>query len=322
MSDARNLTGRQEGAAPTATRLSAFLVAVLLVAIGCAGGAPVLPTPVGTTGSGGIVIGDPSDPIIKLPDQPVIDAAGLPSVGAKARLVNLYSENGQRVTVDVYGYAWSTTGLGEVGALVATVPYGQASDWFNPGLVQSPFDDNPYTRLDIYKSGDRSNPLVGVGEFLGAGTVATVAVWQEEVFEGEPGAWREVIYSQHPDYEIPQANAGEGLLLGRDVGLRAQGDPPTLYASVGKGCLESTLGRSDPDFPNVQPLSNPLSLPVGQNTLTVHEEKTTDIPSCKTKPLGPGAPINVAAGDRLIAFPYKLPGAGESNLLVLPFDAP
>jgi hypothetical protein len=31
-------------------------------------------------------------------------------------------------------------------------------------------------------------------------------------------------------------------------------------------------------------------------------------------------PISVAPGDRFLAFAYRLPGAAEVNLLVVPFD--
>lgn len=302
------------------SRPTSLAIVVMLLAIGCSGGAPALPTPAGTVTNGGIVIGgDPSGPIIQFPDDPIVDAASLPSTGAKTRVLNLYSENGQPVAVDVYGYAWSTETMSEVSALVATVPYAQSSDWFNPGVVQTPFDDNPYTRVEVYRAGDHSKSLAGVGEFLGPGTVATIAVWQEEVVEGQPGMWQEVIYAEHPEYDIATPNPGQGLLLGRDVGMRAAGEPPFMVAGVGNGCLESPLGRSDPDLPNVQPVTNQLALPVGQFTLNVYEEKSGEIPTCKSKPLGPGAQITVAAGDRLIAFPYQLPGAREVNLLVLPF---
>ena len=53
---------------------------------------------------------------------PVIDPGALPSTGAQARVVNMYTENGQPVELDVYAYAWSDGGMGELGALVATGP--------------------------------------------------------------------------------------------------------------------------------------------------------------------------------------------------------
>jgi hypothetical protein len=244
----------------------------------------------------------------------------LPETGAQTRVVNLYSENGEPVDVDVYGYTYSVSEMNEVGVLVATVPYGQTSNWFSPGVVQSPFNEDPYTRVDLFRAGSRDDLLVGTGEYLGPDTVATIAVWQEEVFEGEPDAWIEVIYAEHPEYDIAEAPAGQGLLLGRDVGLRAEGEAPFLYASVGDGCLESSIGRSDPEFPNVQPFNNNLALPVGEQTLTLHEEdKPGEIPTCKSKAVGPGAPISVAAGNRLISFPHRLPGEKDIDLLVLPF---
>ena len=252
---------------------------------------------------------------------PVIDPGALPSTGAQARVVNLYSEEGQPIELDVYAYMWSDGGLGEVGALVATVPYGQASAWFNPGLVQTPFSEEQSTRVEVFRHGEHEDQLVGIGEFLGPGTVTTIAVWQEELFEGQPGAWAGTIYAEHPDYTIPEAPPGKGLLVSRNDGLDAEEDPPFLYASVGNGCLESPIERSIPDIPNVQPVGNDLALPVGQHTLEIHGEPPIgELATCKDKPLGPGVPITVNAGDRLLAFPYRLPGTTEMSTLVIPFD--
>ncbi|HUG47949.1 MAG TPA: hypothetical protein VMP67_06000 [Candidatus Limnocylindria bacterium] len=261
-------------------------------------------------------------PATPSPTQPSVDPGALPSTGALARVVNLFSENGQPVEVDVYAYMWSSAEMRETGALVASVPYGQASDWFNPGLVESPFGSEGYTKIDIYRGGERDRPIAGVGEFLGPGTVTTIAVWQEEVFEGQPGAWTQAIYAEHPTYPIPQALPDGALLVSGNGGLRAEGEPPILYASVGDGCLESPIERWDPDIPNSQPVGNDLVLPVGQWTLTVHEEPFDELPTCKTPPLGPGTPISVAAGERWLAFPYRLPGTTDVNVLIVSFDAP
>lgn len=251
---------------------------------------------------------------------PAIDPGGLPSTGAQARVVNLYSENGEPVAVDVYAYAWSEPEMNEVGALVATVEYGQASEWFNPGLIESPFSTEGSTRIQVFRAGDRTQPLAGIGEFLGPGTVTTVAIWQEEIFEGQPSALAQTLYAEHPSYPIPVAPPGQGLLVSHNAGLRADEEYPALFASVGDGCLESPLGRSDPDIPNAQPLGNDLALPVGQHTLTVHEAPVGALPTCESEPLGPGEPITVAAGDRQLAFPYRPPGATDIHLLVIPLD--
>ena len=291
-----------------------YLAERILARLPCiATGCPDLPVPPAPTAG-------PADPS---PTLPAIDPGSLPATGAQARVVNLYSENGQPVTVDVYVYAWSEAEMREVAALVATVPYGTASAWFNPGLVESPFGADPYTKVDIFRQGDQSDLLVGTSEFLGAGTVTTLEIWQDEIYEGQPSAWLQTIYAQHPEYEIPQAPPGGALLLSKNGGLAAEKDEPFLYASVGDGCLESPIPRSIPDIPNVQPVGNDLALPLGQHTLTVHGAPPLgELPTCEAEPLGPGTPISVAAGDRLLAFPYRLTGATDVSLLVMPFDTP
>lgn len=257
------------------------------------------------------------------PTQALVDPGSLPSTGARARVVNMYSQNGQPVDLDVYAWTYSDAEMKEVAALVATVPYGQASDWFNPGLAQAPFSTEPYTKVTIHRHGeafDQFDSLAGTSEFLGPGTVTTISVWQEELFEGEQGAWLQTIYAEHPEYQISRAPDGKALLLTRTHGLLAEGDAPFLYASVGDGCLESPLGRQIPDIPNAQPISNDLALPVGEHTLTLHDAPFGEVPTCATKPVGPGAAISAAEGDRLIAFPYRLPDETDVSLLVLSFD--
>lgn len=291
-----------------------YLAERIIARLPCiATGCPDMPLPPAPT------IGPPT----AAPTQALIDPGSLPSTGAQTRVVNLYSESGVPVAVDVYAYAYSEAGMGETGALVATVPYGTASDWFNPGLVQSPFSTNPYTKIDIYRQGDQSQPLAGVSEFLGSpGTVATIAIWQEEFTEGQPSAWAQTIYASHPTNTVATPLAGQALLASNNAGLKAEDEEPVLFASVGDGCLESPFGRSDPDIPNAQPVGNDLVMPVGDHTLTVHESPPGELATCDTKALGPGVPVTVAAGDRLLMFPYRLSETDEVNLLVIPFGAP
>src|SRR3954470_7632484 len=234
----------------------------------------------------------PTSGPVAAPTAVSVDPGSLPETGAQTRVVNLYTENGQPVTIDVYGYKWSDADMGEVGALVATVPYGTASAWFNPGVVKSPYNEEGNTKIEIFRQGDRSDLLAGIGESVGgAGTIATILAWQEEVFEGEPGMWTSVLYAAHPTNPVPSVAPDKAILLSNNGGLHAEKDPPTLYASVGDGCLESPLGRSDPEIPNAQPVGNELALPTGQHTLTVHETPIGELATCAGKALGPGVPI-------------------------------
>lgn len=303
------------GARPDKLPAVTYLAERILARLPClATGCPAMTVPPAPT------IGPPTPS----PTQLTVDPGSLPSTGARARVVNLFTENDQPVDLEVYAWTYSDAEMREVPALVATVPYGQASDWFNPGLAQTPFSEEPYTKVTIERSGgprDPFTPLAGVGEFLGPGTVTTISVWTEELFEDEFNAWVQTIYAEHPEYEVPDAPEGKGLLVTRLHGLLAEEESPFLYASIGDGCLESPLGRSDPEIPNTQPIANDLALPLGQHTLTVHEAAALgELPTCADKALGPGVPITVAEGDRLILFPYRLPGTTEISQLVLPFD--
>ncbi len=303
------------GARPDKLPAVTYLAERILAKLPCiATGCPPMAAPPAPT------VGPPT----VAPTQVTVDPGSLPSTGARARLVNLYTENDQPVDLDVYAWTYSDTEMREVPALVATVPYGQASEWFNPGLAQAPFSEEPYTKVTIERSGgprDPFTPFAGVTEFLGPGTVTTISVWTEETFGDEFGAWVQAIYAEHPDYQVPAAPEGKGLLVTRLHGLLAEEESPFLYASVGDGCLESPIERTYPDIPNTQPIANDLALPVGQHTLTVHAAGAVgELPTCADKALGPGAPITVAEGDRLILFTYRLPGATDISQLVLPFD--
>ena len=117
-----------------------------------------------------IVTGDMSFGEVYQQTATIVETGALPSTGALARVVNLYTENGQPVDLDVYAYTWSDATSSEAAALVATVPYGQASDWFNPGLVEAPSPQNPYTVIRMYRRGEQPDPfasLASVGEFPG-----------------------------------------------------------------------------------------------------------------------------------------------------------
>jgi hypothetical protein len=117
-----------------------YLAERILAKLPCiATGCPDMPLPPPPTGG-------PTNPD---PTIAQLDPGSLPSTGAQARVVNLYTENGQPVELDVYAYAWSATEMLEMPALVATVPYGHASDWFNPGLIETPStkDSRPGSRF-------------------------------------------------------------------------------------------------------------------------------------------------------------------------------
>lgn len=296
---------------PDRQAVAQYLAEIILAKLGClAAGCPGMTLPPSPAAA----------PVTAAPTS-AIGPGDLPATGAKARVVNLYTEDGAAVALDVYAFAWSDSRQGEAPALVATVPYGQSSDWFDPSQVDSPYGE-PYTKVVVERHGvalDPYRPLAGTSEPLGAGTTTTIAVWQQQAFS-EPSAYLQTIYAAHPDYPIPQAPAGSGLLITRGAGLLAESEPPILYASVGDGCLVHPL--SDPSYPSPQPIANDLVVPAGEHTLTLHEEPLGELPTCTTEPVGPGAPLTVAPGDRWLVFPYRLDSKADVSLLVIPFDAP
>src|SRR4051812_41359149 len=84
----------------TFVRLAACTLVLALA--GCSTAPPPASAPRGA-GTGG-----------SAPAGATIDPGSLPSTGAKARVVNLYTENGKPVDVDVYAYVWSDAETNEV----------------------------------------------------------------------------------------------------------------------------------------------------------------------------------------------------------------
>lgn len=248
--------------------------------------------------------------------------AGLPDSGSMVRLVNLYADDAGGQAVDVYGFAGSDIESQQV--LVASVEYGQATDWFDPGYVEGSGGSHTVNVAVRLKGADRT--LGGAADVsIVAGSRATFILGPSDGF----GARMRVALDSHPDgagANVPQPLPDAGLLVTSYEGLPpADFERSVFYASVGDYCLRGLF--PDPEFeaivghPVGQPVGNPLAVEPGTHTLTIHlaSDEPGAIETCQGDPVAQAALQSTAAG-RAYAFLYAEPGKPEVKVLVVPFE--
>jgi hypothetical protein len=150
-----------------------------------------------------------------------VDPTSLSGSGARLRLVNLYAEQGQPVDVDIYAFSYSGV-ADRVAALVASVPYGQASEWFDPGVIER--YGTRTTEFAVFRRGEQENPLIPTSaptvEFE-PGVWATITLSAGINLSDEPTPRWSSVYEANPREALPspQPPAGKALLLARGFGL-------------------------------------------------------------------------------------------------------
>lgn len=273
--------------------------AVLVLLVGC-GGAP----------SG--TLGDPF-PTAGQPTATQPGAGGqLPHSGALARVVNLFADDDGPAALDVYGYGGSD--LVANGVRVATVAHGQASDWFDPGYIDSSGGGRT-AQVDVRRAGAQE-PLAGYGDAtVTEGMRVTILVLPSGTF-GVPTLG---IYEHHPEREDnPPALTDRALLLTNQGGLADEElQAGFYYASVGDGCLPG-VHVDEVMGPLPQPISQPLTVPPGSHQLAIHGSPPLgEMATCDDAPLATTT-LDVEAGDQLHVLLYSLPGSDQIEVLVLP----
>jgi hypothetical protein len=230
-------------------------------------------------------------------DAPGANASFRPS-GALIRVVNLYNDGtGAPAPIDVYG------DYSALGAALRSVPYGTASDWFDPGVL----DDQGNAHVSFFPSGKRASDdaLIDQSETLKGTERITMIVGtgENKKSDGTYFGQIEILFENSTLNPLPTAPASKALVVVDLLALyRWPGPGPGLgtdymYLSVGKDCLKTLEGEGD-QYTGVQPLSphrgvSRFSIPSGPQKLSLHSTDT-----CTDASPYPDIPINLAPGAR------------------------
>ncbi len=288
-------------------RRATLFVAIALLAAACGGG------------TGGPQAGVTPSPRLASTDS---GSGTLPDSGAMVRVVNLFADESGPQAIDVFGF--NGTEIQSQQVRVASVAYGQVSDWFDPGYVKGS-DDSHLVSVAMQLK-DKTDRLGGISDVsIVSGSRATVIIGPSDGF----GARMRVALDSHPDTSggnVPQAPSGAALLVTSYEGLPpADFQRAVFFASVGNYCLPGKFRDTDIEevvgHPLGQPIGNELVVEPGAHTLTVHRASAEPgaIETCKNNPVA-DAPLQLAAGGRAYAFLYAEVGVSKVNLLVVPFE--
>jgi hypothetical protein len=262
----------------------------------------------------------------------LLETGSLGQSGERLRIVNLYANDGVPTALDVYAWAGDATNLGTNSgtgpALVATVPYGQSSAWFNPGkLANGPFA--PVNWISVQRHGESINSwqlnLFDIARDSVEGESRVLVLTADpDGFAAAGGtaiSYNETL-EEAPDGYFPLIDAPEGKALGfLDVTSMYELDQPSTYAvSIDGRCL------TDPDFPTLAQTvqgtePRPVVIEPGSHQVAIHawpsDADGFDL-NCGRLPSVATGSVTVAAGDRVHLFLYTEKLGSPLHLLVLP----
>jgi hypothetical protein len=279
----------------------ALLLIVVLMAAACGGGstattAPTLGTPPSAPP------GVSTAPSLVIPTLPPLGGGGGPALkpsGATMRVANLYTPaTGEPPALDIY----SGTSA-QYGTLVASVPYGTISDWFDPGVLDASGDAS----LTWYVHGKtgQNDDIGNQTETLKGGEQITVFIAAGDAdnknSSGIQFARWKVFFDNGADFPLPSPVAGKAIVMADGIGLSAvPGTSETfLYMSVDGECLPNVEGGSQGTPQPWGPGSQQSYLaPAGSKEMHIELPGTNGIPDCKSNGKFPPFKYDVAAGER------------------------
>lgn len=303
-------------------RVRALLITALFVA-GCGGGGAVAtnqpPTPgQPSAGAAATIAGQPA--ATDVPGS--ADGNGQPGTfrasGAKIRVVNLYHDGSAAPpAIDVYG------DFQALGSPLMSVPYGTASDWFDPGIL----DDQRNAEISFFPAGRHTSDdlLIDQSETLQGTERITMIIGKGEnkKSDGTSFGQLEVEFENSTLNPLPTPHPNQSLVevdpLSLDSWPGAGGSAPDgyMYVSLGSGCLK-TVGTEDDNTIGVQPISAHrgsarFSIPAGAQKLSLHPSD-----ACTDASPYPDIAVDIAAGQAARLFLYSENGR-DLNTLLLPF---
>lgn len=275
------------------------------------------------------ITGDPAFGGIYDISATLVETGSLRPSGEQVRLVNFYSNDTGPTGLNVYG--WSDDGA----RLLATVPYGEASAWFDPGSLTQ--FQRLHTRISIQRQDEQVNEfslnLFDLERELVGGVEKTFVVSAGdpdgfgEMWVGGREAVVDELYEKPPGYPLIAAPPDGALLFLNVRGLVYTHPGIDFFTSAGNGCL------TQPDIPTLAQLSGvgdggwryegPLAVEPGDgNSLTLHAGDQQTDPftfACDTPPIHGPVPFDLETGERSHLLLYATPGDPTIRSLILPF---
>jgi hypothetical protein len=260
----------------------------------------------------------------------LLESGQLGHSGERLRIANLYANEGAGTSVDVYAWAGDAMNMGTgsttAPALVATVPYGSASEWFDPGqLSNGPFA--PVNWISIQRHGDPVNSwrlnLFDMERDSVPGMERTLVITGDPdgfaIGGGAAIAYGEIAEESPDGFPLLDAPAGKALGFLDAVAMYEIKQAQSYVASADGRCL------TDPDFPTLARAAQgvapyPLLLEPGARDIALHEMPTGadsfDL-DCSRFPTIATAHVDALPGDRFLLIPYAESASAPVRLFAL-----
>jgi hypothetical protein len=260
----------------------------------------------------------------------LLEAGQLGHSGERLRVANLYANEGVGTDIDVYAWAGDAMNLGTgsttAPALVATVPYGQSSDWFDPGqLANGPFA--PVNWISIQRHGDPINSwqlnLFDMTRDSKPGLERTLVITGDPdgfaIGGGTAMAYAEIAEESPDGFPLIDPPPGKALGFLDAVSMYELDQPEQYVASVAGRCLE------DPDLPTLArtaqgPGAYAVGLEPGSFDVAIHAFPVGadgfDL-DCSRFPTLATAHVELLPGDRVLLIPYAESASSPVRLFAL-----
>jgi hypothetical protein len=230
-------------------------------------------------------------------------ALGRPS-GAKVRVVNAYNGGSGVPSIDVFA---GTPGASGATPLLS-VPYGTASDFFDPTVL----DEQGDMLLTFYRHGqtDSAAELMNQTETLSGTEIITFVLTSgaEKADDGSPKLFLQAFFNDPGDvYFDATPQPGKGVVYVDMRGVDAVVGAPQgtdWFLSAGQGCKKA-IGNDEFTLDAAGPGDGArYEFDPGDYTLSLHPSAPGVVPDCSAPALVSGVNVSVAADQTMLVVVY------------------
>jgi hypothetical protein len=247
----------------------------------------------------------------------------LPDSTVRIRFANFFSSATGPSAIDVYRDSGQTDASGSpVKVLLATVPYGEVSEWVDPGRVEGPFGFTTF--FDIYPAGQTTGS-VGVSTTSGPHMSTLVVVGTTSYEDGTTS-----ISTNHIPEREPEQNSdfnwvpAEGMAsIASNMGglaIAPGADLPQFFVGVDGECV---LSADFPFLEDPRPIPQAgferLDIAPGQHAVTIHQGNADGTIAACDQPLGGAQTFDFEADRRVHLIVYGN-SVSDAQFLLLPYE--